>query len=1082
LKSTSISTTQTAPTSASVILHANTPQVLTVGAGMEFATLSDALKAAAAGDTIAVQAGTYTNDFGTVTANVTILAVGGLVHEVATEPPPDDKGILTVDANLTIEGVTFTSGSDGSPDGNVAGIRLQGGNLTASYCEFSNMQEGLLADPNPTGVVSIDHCEFLHNGTGDGLTHNLYVGAVQSLTVTNSFFEGANVGHEIKSRAASTTIENNVIVDGPTGTGSYDIDIPNGGVALIANNVIEKGPDASNVFAIHYGGETQYAYANNSLSVIGNVIINDMAASQAYAVYNQSAANGLNVAAQIQGNRFYNFLQSQIALGAAHLSGNTTLTANPGYSTQSPLNALPSITLASGPEVLNLTNGGHTVSGGAGLLTVTDTAGANTISGGAGGLNVTASGGWDQITTAFGAADTISTPGRDCVVNSQGNDLITAAGAYEVITASGQASITGSSFSTYDLNGAGESLVSSWSGFLNIGAAGVAQVLDTGGDLQLSVANGGRVAITDTAATVSGIAASTATISGGAASGWIHNAGTITVVTGSTGAMVQAGTGAVSVSGGSGNDTLMAGSGADVFILGGGNDRVVFGSGSASVTGGAGAETYVFNAGGGGKDTISGFKQGTDSLVFQGFAGNAVASGTIVGGSTLLSLSDGTQIDIAGVALSGYQGQGGGSTGGSGGSGGSSGGSGAITLTTTGKLVIGGAPPLSVVDLAGANTIEGGAGGLTVLAGDEDVLSTQAASVNQVTLGRYDTVSGAGTDHVTANGYRNVIAESSASTVSLLGAANTVQGGTGLLHITDSLGGNSITGGTGGMVAGLAGTGDTVTTAAGAADTVSLGAYGTLLSQGSDAVTLNGLYDVVTVTGASAVTAGSGYATYVLDGADSVSTAGAGNATIGGAAAVQFVSDGSGVGITKLAGGSVAVTQALASGTANATIGGGSATIAAAGGLYAGITVTSGGGASVFAGSGPVMVNSTGGAGASADTICAGSGNVTLNGGAGSLSFTGGAGHAQLHLGSGADTVTFGGGATTVSGGVADTFVVQTGCDGTATILNWTQGDQFVTPGQASPCIVSDSVVGGSTFLGFAGGAQIELVGVSHMT
>ena len=150
------------------LLQAGSGNVLTVGHGMEFATLSDALRAAVAGQTIAVQAGTYLNDFCTVNCAVHIVAVGGMGNEVANVPPPNDKGLLTINADTSIQGFTFTGGSDGGWDGNVAGIRLQAGNLNVSYCYFHDMQEGLLADPDPTASVTIAHSEFSHNGTGDG--------------------------------------------------------------------------------------------------------------------------------------------------------------------------------------------------------------------------------------------------------------------------------------------------------------------------------------------------------------------------------------------------------------------------------------------------------------------------------------------------------------------------------------------------------------------------------------------------------------------------------------------------------------------------------------------------------------------------------------------------------------------------------------------------------------------------------------------------------------------------------------------------------------------------------------------------
>jgi len=1091
----------TAPT----VLQLSNPDVLTVGAGMEFSTLGAALKVAVAGDTIAVQAGTYTNDFGTVSAAVSIIAVGGLVHEVATTPPPDDKGILTVNANLTIQGFTFTGGSDGSPDGNVSGIRLEAGNLNASYCSFYNMQEGMLADTNATGVVDIDHCSFMDNGTGDGFTHNLYIGEVQSLTVTNSFFEGANVGHEIKSRAAFTTITNNVIVDGPTGTGSYDIDVPNAGVAVISNNVIEKGPDASNVFAIHYGGETQIAYTQNSLSVTNNTIINDMPESVGWVVYNQSSVNGASVSAQIQNNQLYNFAANQISLGAANISGNTNLTSNPGYSTQSPLAALPQVSLAAGPEVLSLINGGNSVTGGVNQLTVTDTAGSNTISGGAGGLVATATAGWDQINTAAGASDTISTPGRSSVVNSHGNDRIIANGNYEVIQATGHATITGAGFNIYDLNGTGETLSTSSSGFLNVGAAGNGHVLDQAGDLTLTVATGGHLTIQDAAQTVNGGIAATATVTGGASSGTIGNSGTITIATGSQGSTILAGTGAVSVTGGSGNDVLVAGSGNDMFTLGGGTDRVVLGSGAASITSGAGADRFVFNNGSHGNDTISGFSTTADTLAFNGFAGNAIASGAIVGGSTLLTLTDGTTVDLVNVALPGYPTQTGGGGGGTSGGGGTTPPTGPTvgsgTLTTSGNLVTGGATLLTVVDQAGSNSIVGGAGGMVVTADDSDVLSTQAGSSNQLSLTRFDTLTGAGSDQVTVHGYSNLITEAGAANVSLLGGSNTVLGGASLLQVTDAVGGDSITGGAGGLNAALAGGYDTVTTAACATDVVSLAASSTMISQGSDQITMNGLYDAITVTGASSITAGAGYSTYVLDGADTLTSAGAGVATIGQTGSATIISNGvGGINVTKLAGGILALNQAETGGVASVTVSGGAASCAAVGGLYAADYVTVSGGDSVNAGAGSATITSTAALGSAADTIqagsglmlvtsgavglnlMAGSGNVTLNGGTGNDVFTGGSGQAQLLLGNGADTITFGNGASTVHGGIGDMFQVAVGSHGTASILNWSAQDSFAAPSATSAAITSDSVIGGSSFLTFAGGAQVELVGVTHLT
>jgi hypothetical protein len=1121
--------------------------VLTVGQGMEFATLGAALRNAVNGDTIAVQAGTYTNDFGTVNANVSIVAVGGMVNEVGTTPPPDGKGFLTVSANLNIQGFTFTGAETSDEYGNVTSIRDQAGNLNISYCDFHGLQDGLLVTPNNpgTGNVTIDHSTFENDGTGDGLTHDIYVGAVASFTLTNSSISDADVGHEVKSRAAVTDISHNVIADGVNGTSSYEIDVPNAGNATISDNIIEKGANASNVFAIHYGGETQYAYADNSLNVTGNTILNDMPSSETgYAVANQAYLNGASVSANLSDNQLYGFAPGDAIYGGAGTETNdTTLTAEPGFSIEQPVSTAPVVQLT-GPERLSLIVQNQTVGGGASLLTVNDGVGSNTIEGGKGGLVAYVGGQYDLVTTAAGAGDTVNAVGGNATVQSAGNDVVFASSTYGEVDATGHATVYGAQFDTYNLNGTGEVLVTRATGILNVGATGSARVVDQANDIKFSVAAGGVVNFLDQADTASGGSAASASIQNGAASGWVNDQGSIDITTGDGGASVQAGVGTVSVTGGAGNDTLSSGSGSAFFTLGSGNDTVVLGKGATEVTGGSGADTYVFRNGGStGTATITGFKQGVDTLQFNGFGGNAIESGTVASGSTVLTLSNGGQVDIVGVALPGYPGAtaptgggsggGGGNPGGGGSGGGSSGGGGGTptvsggggtagqgTLTTSGQTVTGGASLLTLSDAVGGNTIAGGSGGLDATVGYNDLVTTAAGASDTVSAVAHDTVTGAGTDQVTA-GANDVISESGAATVTLQGANSLVQGGAGLLQVSDVISGNTIAGGAGGVIANLAGSYDQVSTSAGASDTVSLVSQDTINSAGNDQISVSGAYNDITATGAATIASASNYSNYDLQGADNLQTSGGGNVTVGGAATVAVSStEAGGLTMTKQAGGSLSVLQAMNGGGAAMTISGGLASITANGGNYAGIYASVGGGTNIIGGSGNQSVTSTAAAGVPADTInagsgsmsvttsgnaqifggsgnlvvnagqetsgmagmslVAGSGNVTLNGGNGNEVFTGGPGQAQLWLGSGSDTVSFGSGFTTVNGGMATTFIVPPPSTGTAVIMNWNASDQLVTPGAANPDITSQSVVNGSTVLTFAGGAHVELAGVTH--
>jgi hypothetical protein len=162
---------------------------LTVGVGKEFSTIAQAVSASIAGDTIKVDAGTYTNDFALIDHNVNLVAVGGIVNVVATQQVA--KGIFTIGTSTTapdvsISGFAFSGAKSGQSNG--SGIRYQSGNLTLTNDRFVNNQDGILATPfvEGTGNITVNHSTFDHNGAGDGQSHNIYVGYINNFTITNS--------------------------------------------------------------------------------------------------------------------------------------------------------------------------------------------------------------------------------------------------------------------------------------------------------------------------------------------------------------------------------------------------------------------------------------------------------------------------------------------------------------------------------------------------------------------------------------------------------------------------------------------------------------------------------------------------------------------------------------------------------------------------------------------------------------------------------------------------------------------------------------------------------------------------------
>jgi hypothetical protein len=301
---------------------------LTVGAGGQYKTLASAVAASHDGDVLQVKAGTYTNDFAEITHKITIEGVGGMVNLVASGQIPNGKAILITDTDVTLDHIAFSGAT--VRDGNGAGIRYQGGNLTITNSYFHNNQNGILGAADPNGTITIDHSEFDHNGSGTGKTHNMYIGDIKQFTLTNSYTHDAVVGHEIKSRAANNTITDNRILDN-SGSASYEIDLPNGGNAVIKNNVIQQSAQSQNPTIIAYGEEGMIR-ASNSVSISGNTIINDKGKGVAF----WNAGGG---AATFAGNKVEGFGGGALVTGSAAQSGTMVMSARPPLNTASPIGA-----------------------------------------------------------------------------------------------------------------------------------------------------------------------------------------------------------------------------------------------------------------------------------------------------------------------------------------------------------------------------------------------------------------------------------------------------------------------------------------------------------------------------------------------------------------------------------------------------------------------------------------------------------------------------------------------------------------------------------------------------------------------
>ena len=308
--------------------------VLTVGPAGAYHQIGTAV-AVADGDPnlqdyydIQVAPGSYANDFARVTRPLTIEVdprqAGRAVVLKATENLPNEKGIILTLASLTVNGLTFTGAKiANSLGGNGAGIRdLNTGpaKLTVLNSTFIGNQEGILTGNDANETIIIVNSKFINNGNPNigYFQHAVYVNKAGSLSVSNSLFCGQLIGHDIKSRAAVTIADNNVLYDGAAnaalhcnaGSTSFAIDAPNGGAVTVSANRVVQGAASQNYKMVAYG-EEGLAYGNNNF-LISNNSFTSSGTPSATAIYDPRC-----VPAQVQNNTFAGVSKIVDPLGCA---------------------------------------------------------------------------------------------------------------------------------------------------------------------------------------------------------------------------------------------------------------------------------------------------------------------------------------------------------------------------------------------------------------------------------------------------------------------------------------------------------------------------------------------------------------------------------------------------------------------------------------------------------------------------------------------------------------------------------------------------------------------------------------------
>lgn len=238
-------------------------------------TFTQALAQARDGDVIDVLPGVYKGAVGVIgQKRLTIRGVGERPVFEADGRNAEGKAIWVVrDGDITVENIEFRGAR--VADANGAGIRFEKGRLSVNRCRFVDNQNGLLTANFNDAELRIADSEFVQAVRQVGiLPHLLYVGRIARFEISGSRFHQGFEGHLIKSRAKASRIAYNLLVDGPEGGASYEIDLPNGGDAVVIGNIVAQSAQTQNPVIVSYGAEGK-AWDHNRLLLSHNTLVSD---------------------------------------------------------------------------------------------------------------------------------------------------------------------------------------------------------------------------------------------------------------------------------------------------------------------------------------------------------------------------------------------------------------------------------------------------------------------------------------------------------------------------------------------------------------------------------------------------------------------------------------------------------------------------------------------------------------------------------------------------------------------------------------------------------------------------------------
>jgi hypothetical protein len=251
---------------------------LRVGPREAIRNIAAAAARAQDGDTVEIVAGTYVGDVAVWSQkHLTIRGLGGRVWVIAAGRSAEEKGIWVIRGeDVLVENIAFKGARVRHRNG--AGIRHEEGKLTVRNCLFDDNEMGILTANHESLTLIVENSEFSHGViVTPRVSHLLYAGHIGRLEVRGSYFHHGLVGHLLKSRARFNLIEYNRLTDEAGGRASYEMDFPDGGVAILIGNLVRQSAGTENNRIVAFGAEG-LRYSENVLIMANNTLVDDVPA------------------------------------------------------------------------------------------------------------------------------------------------------------------------------------------------------------------------------------------------------------------------------------------------------------------------------------------------------------------------------------------------------------------------------------------------------------------------------------------------------------------------------------------------------------------------------------------------------------------------------------------------------------------------------------------------------------------------------------------------------------------------------------------------------------------------------------